>query len=154
MGFIPTKLSPTALYIAVGIIGATVMPHNLYLHSALVQTRKIDRTPKGIRKSILYNFIDSAVALNLAFFVNAAILILAASTFFYTGHQGVAKIEEAHSLLAPLLGSKLAPILFAIALIAAGQSSTVTGTLAGQIVMEGYLKLRLNPGSEDCLRVY
>jgi len=134
-----------ALYIAVGIIGATVMPHNLYLHSALVQTRKIDRTPKGIRKSILYNFIDSAVALNLAFFVNAAILILAASTFFYTGHQGVAKIEEAHSLLAPLLGSKLAPILFAIALIAAGQSSTVTGTLAGQIVMEGYLKLRLNP---------
>ena len=145
IGFIPTKLSPTALYIAVGIIGATVMPHNLYLHSALVQTRKIDRTPKGIRKSILYNFIDSAVALNLAFFVNAAILILAASTFFYTGHQGVAKIEEAHSLLAPLLGSKLAPILFAIALIAAGQSSTVTGTLAGQIVMEGYLKLRLNP---------
>ena len=145
VGFIPTKLSPTALYIAVGIIGATVMPHNLYLHSALVQTRKIDRTPKGIRKSILYNFIDSAVALNLAFFVNAAILILAASTFFYTGHQGVAKIEEAHSLLAPLLGSKLAPILFAIALIAAGQSSTVTGTLAGQIVMEGYLKLRLNP---------
>jgi manganese transport protein len=145
VGFIPTKLSPQALYIAVGIIGATVMPHNLYLHSALVQTRKIDRTPKGIRKSILYNFIDSAVALNLAFFVNASILILAATTFFYTGHQGVAKIEEAHSLLAPLLGSKLAPILFAIALIAAGQSSTVTGTLAGQIVMEGYLKLRLNP---------
>lgn len=145
VGFIPTQLSQQALYIAVGIIGATVMPHNLYLHSALVQTRKIDRTPKGIRKSILYNFIDSAVALNLAFFVNAAILILAAATFFYTGHQGVAKIEEAHSLLAPLLGSKLAPILFAIALIAAGQSSTVTGTLAGQIVMEGYLKLRLNP---------
>jgi len=145
VGFIPSRLSPEALYIAVGIIGATVMPHNLYLHSALVQTRKIDRNPKGIRKSILYNFIDSAVALNLAFFVNAAILILAASTFFNTGHQGVARIEEAHSLLAPLLGSKLAPILFAIALIAAGQSSTVTGTLAGQIVMEGYLKLRLNP---------
>ncbi len=145
VGFIPTHLSPQALYIAVGIIGATVMPHNLYLHSALVQTRKIDRTTKGIRKSIFYNFIDSAVALNLAFFVNAAILILAAATFFYTGHQDVAKIEEAHSLLAPLLGSKLAPILFAIALIAAGQSSTVTGTLAGQIVMEGYLKLRFNP---------
>ena len=144
-GFIPSKLSPEALYIAVGIIGATVMPHNLYLHSALVQTRKIDRTSKGIRKSILYNFIDSAVALNAAFFVNASILILAATAFFSTGNTHVARIEEAHSMLAPLLGSKLAPILFAIALIAAGQSSTVTGTLAGQIVMEGYLKLRLNP---------
>ena len=144
-GFIPSKLSPEALYIAVGIIGATVMPHNLYLHSALVQTRKINRTSEGIKKSIFYNFIDSTVALNAAFFVNAAILILAATAFYSTGHKEVAKIEEAHSLLAPLLGSKLAPILFAIALIAAGQSSTVTGTLAGQIVMEGYLKLRLNP---------
>lgn len=144
-GFIPSKLSPEALYIAVGIIGATVMPHNLYLHSALVQTRKIDRNAAGIKKSIFYNFIDSAVALNAAFFVNAAILILAATTFYATGHQEVAKIEDAHALLAPLLGSKLAPILFAVALIAAGQSSTVTGTLAGQIVMEGYLKLRLNP---------
>jgi manganese transport protein len=144
-GFIPTKLSPEALYIAVGIIGATVMPHNLYLHSALVQTRKIDRNAAGIRKSIFYNFIDSAVALNAAFFVNAAILILAATAFYTTGHKEVAKIEDAHALLAPLLGSKMAPILFAIALIAAGQSSTVTGTLAGQIVMEGYLKLRLNP---------
>jgi len=145
VGFIPSKLSPEALYIAVGIIGATVMPHNLYLHSALVQTRKIDRNVKGIRKSIFYNFIDSVVALNAAFFVNASILILAATTFYYTGHQGVAKIEDAHSLLAPLLGSSVAPVLFAIALIAAGQSSTVTGTLGGQIVMEGYLKLRLNP---------
>jgi manganese transport protein len=144
-GFIPSALSPEALYIAVGIIGATVMPHNLYLHSALVQTRKIDRNTKGIRKSIFYNFIDSAVALNAAFFVNASILILAATAFYTTGYTHVAKIEEAHSLLAPLLGSKLAPILFAIALIAAGQSSTVTGTLAGQIVMEGYLKIRLNP---------
>jgi manganese transport protein len=144
-GFIPSKLSPEALYIAVGIIGATVMPHNLYLHSALVQTRKINRDVTGIRKSIFYNFIDSAVALNAAFFVNAAILILAATAFYATGHTSVAKIEDAHALLAPLLGSKLAPILFAIALIAAGQSSTVTGTLAGQIVMEGYLKLRLNP---------
>ena len=144
-GFIPTSLSPAALYIAIGIIGATVMPHNLYLHSALVQTRKIERTSKGIRKSIFYNFIDSAVALNAAFFVNAAILILAATAFYKTGHQGVAKIEEAHAMLAPLLGSTMAPILFAIALIAAGQSSTVTGTLAGQIVMEGYLNLRLNP---------
>jgi len=144
-GFIPTELSPEALYIAVGIIGATVMPHNLYLHSALVQTRKIDRNSKGIRKSIFYNFIDSAVALNAAFFVNASILILAATAFYATGYTHVAKIEEAHALLSPLLGSKLAPILFAIALIAAGQSSTVTGTLAGQIVMEGYLKIRLNP---------
>jgi len=144
-GFIPSKLSPEALYIAVGIIGATVMPHNLYLHSALVQTRKIERSSKGIRKSIWYNFIDSAVALNAAFFVNASILILAATAFFSTGNTQVARIEEAHAMLAPLLGSKLAPILFAIALIAAGQSSTVTGTLAGQIVMEGYLKLRLNP---------
>ena len=144
-GFIPTALSPEALYIAVGIIGATVMPHNLYLHSALVQTRKIDRNSKGIKKSIFYNFIDSAVALNAAFFVNASILILAATAFYTTGYTHVAKIEEAHALLAPLLGSKLAPILFAIALIAAGQSSTVTGTLAGQIVMEGYLKIRLNP---------
>ena len=144
-GFVPSKLSPEALYIAVGIIGATVMPHNLYLHSALVQTRKIDRNVPGIKKSIFYNFIDSVVALNAAFFVNASILILAATAFYATGHKEVAKIEEAHSLLAPLLGSKLAPILFAIALIAAGQSSTVTGTLAGQIVMEGYLKIRLNP---------
>ncbi|MFN5985299.1 MAG: divalent metal cation transporter, partial [Chitinophagaceae bacterium] len=109
------------------------------------QTRKIDRNSKGIRKSIFYNFIDSAVALNAAFFVNASILILAATAFYSTGYTHVAKIEEAHSLLAPLLGSTLAPILFAIALIAAGQSSTVTGTLAGQIVMEGYLKIRLNP---------
>jgi manganese transport protein len=144
-GFVPSKLSPEALYITVGIIGATVMPHNLYLHSALVQTRKIDRNVKGIRKSMFYNFIDSAVALNAAFFVNASILILAATAFFATGHKEVAKIEDAHALLAPLLGSKMAPILFAIALIAAGQSSTVTGTLAGQIVMEGYLKIRLNP---------
>jgi manganese transport protein len=144
-GLVPSALSPAALYIAVGMIGATVMPHNLYLHSALVQTRKIERTSAGIKKSLWYNFIDSAIALNAAFFVNAAILILAATAFYQTGNQSVAKIEEAHALLAPLLGSKLAPILFAVALIAAGQSSTVTGTLSGQIVMEGYLNLRLNP---------
>jgi manganese transport protein len=144
-GLVPSALSPGALYIAVGMIGATVMPHNLYLHSALVQTRKIDRTSAGIKKSLWYNFIDSAVALNAAFFVNSAILILAATAFYQTGNQSVAKIEDAHALLAPLLGSKLAPILFAVALIAAGQSSTVTGTLSGQIVMEGYLNLRLNP---------
>jgi manganese transport protein len=144
-GLVPSALSPGALYIAVGMIGATVMPHNLYLHSALVQTRKIERTSAGIKKSLWYNFIDSAIALNAAFFVNAAILILAATAFYQTGNQSVAKIEDAHALLAPLLGSKLTPILFAVALIAAGQSSTVTGTLSGQIVMEGYLNLRLNP---------
>jgi len=144
-GLMPSKLNPAALYIAIGIIGATVMPHNLYLHSALVQTRKIDRTSKGIKRAIVFNFIDSAVALNIAFFINAAILILAATAFFSSGHQSVASIEDAHALLAPILGSKLAPILFAIALIAAGQSSTVTGTLSGQIVMEGYLQIRLNP---------
>jgi manganese transport protein len=144
-GFIPTALNDTALYIAVGIIGATVMPHNLYLHSALVQTRKISADPKGIRKALKYNFIDSTIALNAAFFVNAAILILAASVFFSSGNTEVARIQDAHKLLQPLLGSEMAPILFAVALIAAGQSSTITGTLAGQIVMEGYLQLRINP---------
>lgn len=144
-GFIPTALSKDALYIAIGIIGATVMPHNLYLHSALVQTRKIGDDHNSIRKALKFNLIDSTIALNAAFFVNAAILVLAASTFFTTGHSQVAKIEDAHHLLDGLLGTKAAPLLFAIALIAAGQSSTVTGTLAGQIVMEGYLKLRINP---------
>jgi manganese transport protein len=144
-GFIPTIPNNAALYIAIGIIGATVMPHNLYLHSALVQTRKIKRDEKGIRRALKLNFIDSTIALNLAFFVNAAILVLAATVFFKSGRTEVAQIKEAHELLAPLLGSKLAPYLFAIALIAAGQSSTITGTLAGQIVMEGYLQLRINP---------
>lgn len=144
-GFLPTALSKDALYIAIGIIGATVMPHNLYLHSALVQTRKIGNDKQSIKKALKFNLIDSTVALNAAFFVNAAILILAASTFYATGNSQVAKIEDAHQLLNGLLGTKLAPILFAVALIAAGQSSTVTGTLAGQIVMEGYLKLRINP---------
>jgi len=144
-GFIPTMPDSGALFIAIGIIGATVMPHNLYLHSALVQTRKINRTPEGLRKAIKYNIIDSAIALNLALFVNAAILILAASVFFGTQHAGVSEIQEAHRLLEPLLGKHYAPVLFAVALIAAGQSSTVTGTLAGQIVMEGYLSLRIAP---------
>src|SRR5204863_2324549 len=135
----------TALYIAIGIIGATVMPHNLYLHSALVQTRKIRRTKQGIKKAIRLNIIDSAVALNLAFFVNAAILVLAATVFFKTGRTDVAEIKTAHHLLDQLLGTKVAPVLFAVALICSGQSSTVTGTLAGQIVMEGYLRLRINP---------
>jgi manganese transport protein len=144
-GFIPSLPNEAALYIAVGIIGATVMPHNLYLHSALVQTRKIRRDDKGIKRALKLNFIDSLVALNLAFFVNAAILVLAATVFYKTGRTDVAEIREAHLLLDHLLGSSLAPVLFAVALIAAGQSSTVTGTLAGQIVMEGYLRLRINP---------
>jgi manganese transport protein len=144
-GFIPTQLDDASLYIAVGIIGATVMPHNLYLHSALVQTRKISTDYKGIKRALKYNLIDSTIALNAAFFVNAAILVLAASVFFTSGNTGVARIEDAHQLLQPLLGSRLAPVLFAVALIAAGQSSTLTGTLAGQIVMEGYLQLRINP---------
>ncbi len=144
-GFIPVIPNDTALYIAIGIIGATVMPHNLYLHSSLVQTRKFERSSKEIRKAIRYNIIDSAVALNLALFVNAAILILAATVFFKNGMFEVAEIQDAHVLLEPLLGTQWAPMLFAIALIAAGQSSTITGTLAGQIVMEGYLNLRIQP---------
>ena len=143
-GFVPHIKNNEALYIAIGIIGATVMPHNLYLHSALVQTRKIERTQDGIQQAIKFNRIDSAVALNMAFFVNAAILVVAASVFFKTGNSQVAEIHEAYKLLPNFLGN-VAPTLFAVALIAAGQSSTVTGTLAGQIVMEGYLSLRINP---------
>lgn len=144
-GFIPSIPNSTALYISIGIIGATVMPHNLYLHSALVQTRKIKRTDKSIKKALKYNFWDSAIALNLAFFVNAAILILAASVFHKNGYHEVAELNDAYHLLGTTLGTDLAPKLFAVALILAGQSSTVTGTLAGQIVMEGYLHLRINP---------
>jgi len=144
-GLIPTIKNDTALYIAIGIIGATVMPHNLYLHSALVQTRKFKRDLKSIKEAIKFNIIDSFLALNLALFVNAAILILAASTFYNTGRFDVSEIKDAYLFLEPILGTNLAPILFAVALIAAGQSSTLTGTLAGQIVMEGYLNLRLEP---------
>ncbi len=144
-GLIPSLPNEAALYIAIGIIGATVMPHNLYLHSSLVQTRKFDRSVAGIKQALKYNFIDSTIALNLAFFVNAAILILAAATFYNNGMYEVAEIQDAHRFLQPLLGTKWAPILFAVALIAAGQSSTITGTLAGQIVMEGYLNLRIQP---------
>ena len=143
-GFIPSALSDEALYIGIGIIGATVMPHNLYLHSALVQTRKIEHTDAGIKQALKFNRIDTTIALNLAFFVNAAILVVAATVFFKTGNSQVAEIKEAHRLLPGFLGN-LAPKLFAIALIAAGQSSTITGTLAGQIIMEGYLSLRINP---------
>ncbi len=144
-GLKPFIKNDEALYIAIGIIGATVMPHNLYLHSSLVQTRRFKRTPIDIKKAIKFNTIDSAIALNLALFVNAAILILSAATFYQNGEYGVAEIQDAHRLLAPMLGSALAPILFAVALIAAGQSSTITGTLAGQVVMEGYLNFRLQP---------
>lgn len=144
-GFVPSIPNSAALYIAIGIIGATVMPHNLYLHSALVQTRKINRDDESIKKSLKYNFWDSAIALNLAFLVNAAILILAASVFHKNGMHDVAELEDAYHLLGNLLGTEWASKLFGIALILAGQSSTVTGTLAGQIVMEGYLRLRISP---------
>ncbi len=143
-GFAPSILDGDALYISIGIIGATVMPHNLYLHSSLVQTRRIERNDRGIKEAIRFNFFDSAIALNLAFFVNAAILILAASAFHKNGFNTITSIEDAHVLLKNIFGN-LAPSLFAIALIAAGQSSTITGTLAGQIVMEGYLNLRISP---------
>jgi manganese transport protein len=144
-GFIPSIPNDEALYIAIGIIGATVMPHNLYLHSSLVQTRKIGTSEKNIWSAIKYNFIDSAIALNAAFFVNSAILVLAASTFYKAGMYGVADIQDAYKFLEPLLDTKWASILFGVALVAAGQSSTITGTLAGQIVMEGYLNLRIAP---------
>jgi manganese transport protein len=144
-GFIPSIPNDTALYIAIGIIGATVMPHNLYLHSSLVQTRRIDTSEKGIWSAIKYNLIDSTIALNAAFFVNAAILILAASTFFRAGMYEVSDIQDAYKFLSPMLGNEWASIMFGVALIAAGQSSTITGTLSGQIVMEGYLNLRIAP---------
>jgi manganese transport protein len=144
-GLFPSIPGNEALFIAIGIIGATVMPHNLYLHSSLVQTRSFKRTAPEIRRAIRFNTADSAIALNLALFVNAAILILSAATFYKNGKYDVVEIQDAHQLLAPMLGSTIAPILFAVALIAAGQSSTITGTLAGQVVMEGYLNLRLRP---------
>ena len=144
-GFIPAIPNSDALYIALGILGATVMPHNLYLHSSLVQTRKFGRSVKNIKEALKFNFIDSAIALNLAFLVNAAILILAAATFYKAGMFEVAEIQDAYKLLEPLLGSHWAPLLFAVALIAAGQSSTITGTLAGQIIMEGFVNLRVQP---------
>ncbi len=142
-GFVP-HLTGDSLYVAIGIIGATVMPHNLYLHSALVQTRSVDQTIEGKKEACKMNLVDTAVALNAALFVNGAILVVAAAVFFENGVV-VTEIQQAHELLEPLLGSTLAPMLFAIALIAAGQSSTLTGTLAGQIVMEGFLRFRMRP---------
>jgi len=144
-GLIPSLPNSHALYIAIGIIGATIMPHNLYLHSALVQTRKIKKDDANIRRALRLNFLDSTIALNLAFLVNAAILILAATVFFKTNNTHVAALKQAYLLLPAQLGTRVASVLFAVALIAAGQSSTITGTLAGQIVMEGYLQLRINP---------
>ncbi|MHC6179918.1 Nramp family divalent metal transporter [Clostridium sp. JNZ X4-2] len=145
LGFIPTLPNKDALFVAIGIIGATIMPHNLYLHSSIVQTRNIERTEDGLKQAVKFNNIDSLVALNLAFLVNAAILILAASVFHKSGNYGVDDILKAHKLLEPILGNTLAPILFGVALIAAGQSSTITGTYAGQIVMEGFIHLRVQP---------
>lgn len=144
-GLIPTIPGNTALYVAIGMLGATVMPHNLYLHSSLVQTRRIGPSHEAKRQSIYMNTLDSFVALNMAFFVNAAILVVAASVFFRHGYNSVAEIQDAHRLLEPLLGTVVAPIAFAVALLASGQSSTITGTLAGQIVMEGFLNMRLPP---------
>ena len=138
-------LDRESLYIAMGILGATVMPHNLYLHSALVQSRAVGASEEAKRQACKMNLVDSAVALNCALFVNAAILILAAAVFHRSGHQEVAALQDAHRLLAPLLGTSLASTVFAIALLSSGQSSTITGTLAGQIVMEGFLRIRIRP---------
>jgi len=142
-GFVP-HLEPGALYIAIGIIGATVMPHNLYLHSSLVQSRAVSNTYTGRAEACKYNLIDSTVALNAAFFVNVAILIMAAADFHSRG-MVVTEIQQAHRLLEPILGTHLAPTVFALALLAAGQSSTLTGTLSGQVVMEGFLNIRMQP---------
>ncbi len=146
--FIPSPsiiTNPNMLYIAIGILGATVMPHNLYLHSSIVQTRDYPRTPAGKREAIRFANIDSATALMLALFVNAAILVLAAAVFHRNGHFEVAEIGDAYKLLTPMLGFTGASTMFALALLASGQNSTITGTLAGQIVMEGFLSLRLKP---------
>jgi manganese transport protein len=143
--FVPTVPDAAAFYIALGILGATVMPHNLYLHTALVQTRDIPKTSEGKRQAIRYNTVDTIVALGAAFFVNAAILVVAAAVFHRAGQFDVGELQEAHRLLAPLLGAPIASTAFAVALLASGQSSTITGTLAGQIVMEGFLKIRIRP---------
>src|SRR5213592_1099256 len=148
LGFIPGPHVVTnqgMLYVSIGILGATVMPHNLYLHSSIVQTRKFEQTPEGRREAITFATIDSSAALMFALFINAAILILSAAAFHWSGHQDVGEIQDAYKLLSPLLGVGLASILFAVALLASGQNSTLTGTLAGQIVMEGFLNIRIRP---------
>ncbi|HEY3130935.1 MAG TPA: Nramp family divalent metal transporter [Acidobacteriota bacterium] len=148
LGFIPSTeilSNPGMLYIAIGILGATVMPHNLYLHSSIVQTRKYLDTVPSKKEALKFATIDSTIALGFALFINAAILVVSAATFHNTGYQNVADIEDAYRLLSPVLGVTIAPIVFAIALLASGQNSTLTGTLAGQIVMEGFLNIRLRP---------
>src|SRR4051812_39466976 len=148
LGFIPSGeilKNQGMLYVSIGILGATVMPHNLYLHSSIVQTRNYEPTPDGRREAIKYATIDSTSALMFALFINAAILILAAAAFHWSGHQEVGEIQEAYKLLSPSLGVPVAGALFALALLASGQNSTLTGTLAGQIVMEGFLNIRLRP---------
>lgn len=147
-GLIPKKeiiKNPSMLYIAIGILGATVMPHNLYLHSSIVQTRDYPRTTEGKKEALKFASLDSSLSLMLAFFINAAILIISAATFHSSGNKDVADINDAYKLLSPLLGTTLASIFFGVALLASGQNSTVTGTLAGQIVMEGFLNIRLKP---------
>src|ERR687892_618612 len=148
LGFIPGTHIVTnqeMLYVSIGILGATVMPHNLYLHSSIVQTRKFEQTPEGRREAIKFATIDSSAALMFALFINAAILVLSAAAFHWSGHQDVAEIQDAYKLLSPLMGVGGASILFAVALLASGQNSTLTGTLAGQIVMEGFLNIRITP---------
>jgi len=146
--FIPSPsivTNPAMLYIAIGILGATVMPHNLYLHSSIVQSRRYKRTPEGKREAIHLANVDSALALTVALFVNAGILIVAAAVFHRSGHFEVAAIEDAYKLLSPLLGAAGASTLFAVALLASGQNSSITGTLAGQVVMEGFIHLKVSP---------
>jgi manganese transport protein len=148
VGFVPGPRivsNQEMLYVSIGILGATVMPHNLYLHSSIVQTRKFEQTPQGRREAIKFATIDSSAALMLALFINAAILILSAAVFHWSGHRDVAEIQDAYKLLSPLLGVGAASVLFAVALLASGQNSTLTGTLAGQIVMEGFLNFRITP---------
>src|SRR5437667_4483949 len=148
LGFVPGPHIITnqgMLYVSIGILGATVMPHNLYLHSSIVQTRKFEQTPEGKREAIKFATIDSTVALMFTLFINGAILVLAASAFHWSGHQDVAEIQDAYKLLSPLLGVSFASIFFAVALLASGHNSTLTGTLAGQVVMEGFLNIRLRP---------
>jgi manganese transport protein len=148
MGFVPSAeilRNQNMLYVSIGILGATVMPHNLYLHSSIVQTRRFERTPEGHREAIKFATIDSSFALMFALFINAAILILSAAVFHWSGHHDVAEIQDAYRLLSPTLGVTVASTLFAVALLASGQNSTLTGTLAGQIVMEGFLNFRITP---------
>jgi manganese transport protein len=148
LGFIPSPsivANQGMLYVSIGILGATVMPHNLYLHSSIVQTRRFEQTSEGKREAIKFATMDSTFALMFALFINAAILILSAAVFHWSGHQEVAAIQDAYKLMSPLLGVGVASILFAVALLASGQNSTLTGTLAGQIVMEGFLNFRITP---------